>query len=286
MKFKGVKPYWFVGTIATVGIVTIEVYNFMITNTNKKTEEAIIKTNQTIKEEKKINNLNTEQTQIVQEELNVKQENEIEETQTIAEKNNESNKENKVSERANSTKKVVTTVAELKDTNSKIENENKNEAKEKLIEEKNRLVEEEKIYSNREEELMKLKYEQEELTAKKIQLENEIRRIKEATRAVNIEATNKLIEELTLKADSAEKESIKEKYTKEIENLKKHIKEYQEAKEQWTNLENELEELEKEIQEKNFDEEIKKIALSEQETERYSTISSRIKEINEELLKY
>ena len=200
MKFKGVKPYWFVGTIATVGIVTIGVYNFMITNTNKKTEEAIIKTNQTIKEEKKINNLNTEQTQIVQEELNVKQENEIEETQTIAE-NNESNKENKVSERANSTKKVVTTVAELKDTNSKIENENKNEAKEKLIEEKNRLVEEEKIYSNREEELMKLKYEQEELTAKKIQLENEIRRIKEATRAVNIEATNKLIEELTLKEE-------------------------------------------------------------------------------------
>lgn len=304
MKIKIPKPYIFIGTLVTAGIIVGITYNIIQANNkniikNGSTIEKQVEISQNVNDTELYDNLQKQIDELKKDIENTKVDlkntnSELEKTKQQLENSNSNvsylkNKLNNIKNTSNDNIYIVDN-SKTQEIAEKVENISiKDDKQKELVKEKEELMKEYEIYRDRILKEDSLKHEKSNLDMKRINLTNEIRVIKEVTPAYPDgfdDLANKQIEKWELELNSTNNESLKKSYTKTIEKLKKQIEEYNNYKTKIEKYEKELVELEKVIQEKNFDEEIKKVTLSEEEKERHSEISKRIGQINEELLKY
>lgn len=274
MKIKIPKPYWVIGSLAAASIIIVGGYNMIVASSN---ENNAIRTEQVdysseIEELKQRLTKAEEEIEILKEKSDFTESDDENKDQII---NDLQTKVNSL----NSTYKVQGVYKQLENITAK-----DNKQKE-LINEKEKLEKECKIYSDKIHKQKELEMEKGELEQQKLLLKKEIILLSTSP-YIDVNEANKQIEELTARANSSTSDKEKQKYINEIESLKKEIEAYEKKRAKLDELENQFAELEKTIQEKDFDAQIAKFTISKEENERYIEIYSRIGQINTELLKY
>lgn len=303
MKLKIPKPYIFIGTLVTTGVIVGVTYNIIQANNKNITKnesiiEKQVEISQNVNDTELYDNLQKQIDKLKTEIENTKTDlentnSELEKTKKQLENSNSSvsylkNKLNNIKDTSNNT--YILDNSKTEEIAEKVENITiKDDKQKELVKEKEELMKEYEIYKDRIFKEDMLEREKRNLDMEKRALTDYIQMVKESTPAYPDgfdDLANKQIEKWTLELNSTNNESLKKSYTKAIEKLKKQIEEYTNYITEIEKYEKELEELEKVLQEKNFDEEIKKVTLSEEEEKRYDKVTTRIAQINEELLKY
>lgn len=301
MKIKIPKPYIFIGTLVTAGVIVGITYNIIQANNkniikNGSTIEKQVEISQNVNDTELYDNLQKQIDELKKDIENTKIDlkntnSELEKTKQQLENSNSNvsylkSKLNNMKNTSNDTMYIVDN-SKTQEIAEKVENISiKDDKQKELVKEKEELEKECEIYRNRTLKGYELEREKSQLEHERDNLPTEIKVLKNKLSDTYISDVNKQIEILTLALNSTTIEKKKKEYTNVIEKLKSEIETYNKNKieVEIEKLEQELVELEKVIQKDN--EEIKKVTLSEEEEERYSEISKRIGQINEELLKY
>lgn len=182
----------------------------------------------------------------------------------------------------NNSQKISNNEPEKSDTTKDIVDE-KNLQKQKLLEEKENLEKELIKYTTKKENQQKLIDEKNNLKS----IETKIKLTYEAecyNPDYDIEGANQKIKEYEEKLNLAKTEKEKMEYQKLIEKIENSIENHKTNKKKIEELTDELEQIE--IKEKDLDNKISELELSEEEKTRYNEICNRIDDIKEELIKY
>lgn len=273
MKIKIPKPYWVIGTLTAASIIVVGGYNIIVANTNEK-------------------NINVQQIDYSNDikELRQRLEKAEEEIEILKEKSASVESDNKDKDQTiNDLQAKVNSLnntSNIQGISKQLQNITIKDNKQKeLIKEKEELEKEYKVYLDKIYKRNELEIKKRELEAERESLKSEINYLNTSP-YIDVNEANKYIEELTSKANSSTSDKEKQECMNEIVRLKQLIKTYEENKIKLENLERQLADLQKTIQEKDFDNQISKVTLSKEENERYEEILPRIGKINEELLKY